>query len=67
MKRNIDNSCNTSPCVTGSRYILIHFYCLVVKAGFYSLVVECLPVDPATSVRFLAVTGEIFSLYDTWV
>ena len=35
--------------VTGSRYI-IHFYCLAVEAGFYSDVVECLPVDPATRV-----------------
>ena len=25
-----------------------NFYCLVVIAGFYSDVVECLPVDPAT-------------------
>ena len=35
--------------VTGSRYIyIIHFYCLAVEAGFYSDVVECLPVNPAT-------------------
>ena len=25
-----------------------HFYYLAVEAGFYSDVVECLPVDPAT-------------------
>ena len=50
--------------VTGSRYILIHFYCLAVEAGFYSDVVECLPVDPATWVRFPAGAGKIFSLYD---
>ena len=33
------------------RYI-IHFYCLAVEAGFYSDVVECLPLDPAAQVRF---------------
>ena len=49
--------------VTGSRYI-IHFYCLAVEAGFYRDVVECLPVDPATWVRFAAGAGKIFSLYD---
>ena len=32
----------------------MHFYCLAVEAGFYSDVVECLLVDPATWVRFLA-------------
>ena len=31
-----------------ARYI-IHFYCLVVEAGFFSDVVECLPVDPSNS------------------
>ena len=41
-----------------------HFYCLAVEAGFYSDVVECLPVDPATWVRFQAGAGRIFSLYD---
>ena len=51
--------------VTGSRY-MIHFYCLAVEAGFYSDVVECLPVDPATWVRFPAGAGKIFSLYDNW-
>ena len=51
-------------CVTGYRY-MIHFYCLAVEAGFYSDVVECLPVDPATWVRFPAGAGKIFSLYDT--
>ena len=50
--------------VTGSRYNIRHFYCLAVEAGFYSDVVECLPVDPATCVRFPAGTGKIFSLYD---
>ena len=49
--------------VTESRYILIHFYCLAVEAGFYSDVIECLPVDPATWVRFPAGAGKIFSLY----
>ena len=28
-----------------------HFYCLAVEAGFYSDVVECLPVDHAAQVR----------------
>ena len=32
--------------------------------GFYSDVVECLPVDPATWVRFPAGAGQTFSLYD---
>ena len=49
----------------GARYIS-HFYCLAVEAGFYSDVVECLPVDPATWVRFPAGAGKIFSLYDNW-
>ena len=31
-------------------YIYTQFYCLAVEAGFYSNVVECLPVDPATQV-----------------
>ena len=54
--------------VTGSRYMLIHFYRIaVVEAGFYSDVVECLPVDPATWVRFPAGTGKIFLLYDTYI
>ena len=44
---------------------MIHFYCLAVEAGFYSDVVECWPVDPATWVRFPAGAGKIFSLYDT--
>ena len=47
--------------VTGSRYI-IHFYCPAVEAGFYSDAVECLPVDPATWVRFPAGTGNIVAL-----
>ena len=48
--------------VTGSRYI-IHFYCLAVEAGFYSDVVECLHVDPATWVQFPAGAGKnIFAL-----
>ena len=47
----------------GARYIT-HFYCLAIEAGFYSDVVECLPVDPATWVRFPAGKGKIFSLYD---
>ena len=47
----------------GARYIT-HFYCHAVEAGFYSDVVECLLVDPASLVRFPAGAGEIFSLYD---
>ena len=43
---------------------MIHFYCLAVEAGFYGDVVECLPVDSATWVRFPAGAGKIFSLYD---
>ena len=43
--------------VTGSRYILIHFYCLAIEAGFDSNVVVCLPVYPATWVRFPAGAG----------
>ena len=53
--------------VTGSRYILKHFYCLAVEVGFYSDVVESLPVDPATWVRFQAEAGEIFSPYDIYI
>ena len=49
--------------VTGSMYIK-HFHCLVVEANFNSYVLECLPVDPATWVRFPAGVGKIFSLYD---
>ena len=50
--------------VTGSRYNIRHFYCLAVEAGFYSDVVECLPVDPASWVLFPAGAGKLFSLYD---
>ena len=42
-----------------ARYIT-HLYFLSVEAGFYSDVVECLPVDPATWIRFLAGAGLIF-------
>ena len=42
----------------------IHFYCIAVEAGFQSDVVECLPVDPASWVRFPAEAGKIFLLYD---
>ena len=51
--------CHGDRCIT-------HFYCLAVEAGFYSDVVERLPVDPATWVRFTAGAGKIFSLYDNW-
>ena len=33
------------------RYIT-HFYCLAVEAGYYSEMVECLPLDPTAQVRF---------------
>ena len=46
---------------------MIHFYCLAVEAGFYSDVVECLPVYPATWVRFPAEPGKIFLLYYTGI
>ena len=37
----------------GIRYIkVIHFYYHAVEASFYSNVVQCLPVDPATRFRF---------------
>ena len=36
----------------------------MVEAGFYSDVLECLPVDPATWDRFLAEAGKLFSLYN---
>ena len=49
--------------VTGYRY-MIHFYCLAVETSFNSDVVECLPVIPATWVRFPGGAGKIFSLYD---
>ena len=39
------------PTCRRDRYIT-HFYCLAVEAGFYSDVVECLPLDPAAQVRF---------------
>ena len=44
--------------VTGYRY-MIHFYWLAVEASFYSDVVECLPVDPASWVRIPAGAGKI--------
>ena len=47
----------------GARYIT-HFYCLAIEASFYSDMVECLPVDPVTWVRFPAGAGKIFMLYD---
>ena len=39
------------PFCHGARY-MTYFYCLAVEAGFYSDVVECLPLDPAAQVRF---------------
>ena len=40
--------------VTWTRYILIHSHYLAIEAGFYSDVVKCLPVNPATWARFPA-------------
>ena len=39
---------------------ITHFYCLAVEAGFYSDVVECLPVDPVAQVRFPPRAARIF-------
>ena len=39
----------TEKCLIPS--YITHFYCLAGKAGFYSDVVECLPIDPAAKVR----------------
>ena len=41
----------TNQFKAGNRYTT-HFYCLVVETGFYSYVVECLPLDPTAQVRF---------------
>ena len=46
---------------------MIHFYCLAVEAGFYSDVVECLPLDPAAQVQFPPRVVGIFSApCDIW-
>ena len=41
-----------SDCICSRDRYKTHFYCLAVEAGFYSDVVECLPLDPAVQVRF---------------
>ena len=46
-----DESIKSRELCSRNRYIT-HFYCLAVEAGFYSDVVECLPLDPAAQVRF---------------
>ena len=33
-------------CICSRDRYITHFYCLAVEAGFYSDVVECLPLDP---------------------
>ena len=38
--------------LTMLRVYITHFYCLAVEAGFYSYMVECLPLDPVAQVRF---------------
>ena len=43
----------------GARYIEL-FYCLAVEASFYNDVVECLPLDPATWVRYPAEADKKF-------
>ena len=49
-KSLVYKTCGLSNC-SRDRYIT-HYYCLAVEAGFYSDVVECLPLDPAAQVRF---------------
>ena len=39
---------------------ITHVYCLAVEAGFYSDVVECLPLDPAAQVQFPPRAVDIF-------
>ena len=46
-----DSGTNLFNVCSGDRNIT-HFYCLAVKAGFNSDVVECLPLDPSAQVRF---------------
>ena len=46
-----DESIYSREICSRDRYIT-HFYCLAMEAGFYSDVVECLPLDPAAQVRF---------------
>ena len=50
----------------GRRIERLTLYHVAVKAGFYSDVVEWLPVDPATWVRFPALVGKIFLLHNTY-
>ena len=45
-----DESIQSREICSGDRY-KIHFYCLAVEAGFYSDVIECLPLGPAAQVR----------------
>ena len=42
-----------------NRYIT-HFYCLAIVAGFYSDMVECLPLDPVNSYKVLETTTIAF-------
>ena len=39
-------------CICSRDRYITHFYCLAVEAGFYSDVVECLPLDPVAQARF---------------
>ena len=41
----------------------MHFNCLVGEADFYSNMVECWHVDPATRVGFLALIGWNFLIF----
>ena len=45
---------------------VLYVYCLAVVVGFYSDVVQCLPVDQATLVRLSAGTSylHVFIFYD---
>ena len=49
----------------GLGIIIIYFYCLAVDAGFYSDVVEYLPVDHATWPRFNSWLGQAGTLSTT--
>ena len=55
-----DESILSREICSRNRYIT-HFCCLAVEAGFYSNVVECLPLDPAAQVRVPPWAVGIFS------
>ena len=49
-------------CTCSSHRYIIHLYCRVVQAGFYSDVVECWPVTQAALVRF-PVTALVINIF----